>query len=157
MVPKDYRACYYSSIVVYCCSTNSRVWLPGQTLPALGPSYQSSYSASFQFPESPIASSSPLPSDRGPVNTIESVADVLQLLHSSLDKQLSTVCDKLDSVCSRMDILETRQKSLEEEVRTSTSLSSSTYSSPGSSQPQKRKRVTPTDLQVFTSAAKLSC
>ena len=76
----------------------------------------------------------------------QSVIDMLQVFQSSMDKQLSTMCEKLETIDSRMIVLETRQKNLEEEIRSGTSCSSSANSTPASG--RQRKRITPLALQV---------
>ena len=103
--------------------------MPGQTIPT------------HRRPPPP-----PVSPDSDPFQSQQpSVIDMLQLFQSSVDKQLNTVCDKLETINSRMTVLETRQKSLEDEVRSSTS--SSTNSTPQSG--RRRKRLTPVALQVY--------
>ena len=92
------------------------------------------------IPDSPIDSGVNASS-----SSANAIVDVLQTFQASLDKQLTTVSGHLESIGTRLDKLESRQLSLEEEVRASTSFSSST-SSPATT--GKRKRVTPTFLQV---------
>ena len=75
------------------------------------------------------------------------VIDLLKAFQANIDKHMTSVGTKLDGIQSRMNDLEARQKSLENEVHDSTSLSSSTNSSPVVSK-GKRRRVTPTALQV---------
>ena len=74
------------------------------------------------------------------------ILDILKHLQSGVDNQYTTVCSKLDKVCDRLDALETRQKGLEEELRSS----SSCHSSPATPLPGRRLRRTPTALQVNT-------
>lgn len=85
-----------------------------------------------------------------PVSTVDiespSIVDMLRVFQSSMDKQLSSVCNKLESIDRRMDLLESRQKTLEE-VRSSASCSSSANCSPVATLP-KRKRAIPLTLQV---------
>ena len=64
-----------------------------------------------------------------------------------MEKQLTTVCSKLSNMDERMDNLEGRQKTLENEVKANTSLSSSSVCTP-EPRPRVRRRVTPTSLQV---------
>lgn len=63
-----------------------------------------------------------------------------------MDKQLSSVCKKLETIDSRMVVLEARQKNLEDDIRSSTSCSSSANSTPATG--RQRKRITPLALQV---------
>ena len=82
-----------------------------------------------------------------------SVADLLQVFQANMDEQLTNVCGKLDSIGSRMDLLETRQKTLEEEIRTTASASSSS-SSPATTctlrdNMYKRHHITPPVMQVL--------
>ena len=93
-------------------------------------------------PESPVNSG---------VHSSATVMDVLQSFQASLDKQLTTVSSQLENIGTRIDKLEARQSSLEEEVRASTSLSSSTSSPTIVGSSSKRKHVTPTILQVYDS------
>lgn len=76
-----------------------------------------------------------------------SVVTTLQFFQDSMEKQFTSIIDKLDSMGGRMAALETRQKVLEEEVRSSTS-SSASISPSVSSSAKKRRRVTPAVLQV---------
>lgn len=77
----------------------------------------------------------------------QSVVATLQFFQDSMEKQFSSIIDKLDVMGGRMTALETRQKVLEDEVRSSTA--SSTSVSPSvSDSAKKRKRVTPAALQV---------
>lgn len=86
-----------------------------------------------------------------PVSTVDiespSIVDMLRVFQSSMDKQLSSVCNKLEYIDTRMVLLESRQKTLEEEVRSSASCSSSANCSPVAPLP-KRKRAIPLTLQV---------
>ena len=75
------------------------------------------------------------------------VADLFHTFQNSLDSKLQTVCDKLSDIDSRITVIETRQKTLEEEVRQSVS-SRSSAASPTSECDNRRKRVTPVVLQV---------
>ena len=75
------------------------------------------------------------------------VAELVSTIHSSLDSKLNSVMQQLSGIENRMTSLETRQQTLEQEVRYSSTLSSS----PGGSDTSgstKRKRVTPVELQV---------
>ena len=111
-------------------SDGNDCWMPGQVIP---------------INRRPVPPPVPHSPDGSPFQSQQaSVIDMLQLFQSSVDKQLSTVCEKLDS---RMTILETRQKGLEDEIRSSTS--SSTNSTPQSG--RQRKRLISVALQVFFS------
>ena len=75
------------------------------------------------------------------------VAELVSTIHSSLDSKLNSVMQQSSGIENRMTSLETRQQTLEQEVRHSSTLSSS----PGGSDTSgstKRKRVTPVELQV---------
>lgn len=75
------------------------------------------------------------------------VAELISTIHSSLDSKLSNVLTQLSGIENRMISLETRQTTLEQEVRhSSTSFSSPSGSDSSSS--IKRRRVTPVELQV---------
>ena len=65
-----------------------------------------------------------------------------------MEKQLTSVCTKLGNISQRMDSLEGRQKALEDEVKASGSVSSSSVCTPEPG-PRVRRRVTPTALQVI--------
>ena len=114
-------------------------WQPGETLPLATTPNLRSNSPDLFVPESPINSG---------VRSNATVMDVLQTFQASLDKQLTTVSTQLESIGTRIDKLEARQSSLEDEVRASTSLSSSTSSPAITGSSSRRKRVTPTLLQV---------
>ena len=86
-------------------------WQPGETLPLVTPQNMRSNSPDLFVPESPVNS--------GVGNNV-TVMDVLQTFQSSLDKQLTTVSTQLESIGTKTDKLESRQSSLEEEVRAST-------------------------------------
>ena len=103
------------------------------------PQNMRSNSPDLFIPESPVNSG---------VGNNATVMDVLQTFQSSLDKQLTTVSTQLESIGTRIDKLESRQSSLEEEVRANTTLSSSTSSPAVTGSSSRRKRVTPTLLQV---------
>ena len=62
-----------------------------------------------------------------------------------MEKQLTSVCTKLGNISQRMDSLEGRQKALEDEVKASGSVSSSSVCTPEPG-PRVRRRVTPTAL-----------
>ena len=62
----------------------------------------------------PLSTSTPQLSVNRQENTL---VDMLQCFHSSMEQQLSSVCTSLTSINEHMDSLEGRQKSLEEEVR----------------------------------------
>lgn len=111
-------------------------WQPGEQIPGPIPF----------VPESPtpLSTSTPQPSVNQRENTL---VDMLQCFQSSMEQQLSSLCTSLTSINERMDSLEGRQKSLEEEVRANSSLSSSSISIPEASS-GVRRRVTPTSLQV---------
>ena len=103
-------------------------WGPGETLPR---------------PDNTLHSGTgPLDKEPG------SVVDVLNVFQANLEKQIGLVCSKLESIDSRMDLLETRQKSLEEEIKANHSISSESTCSPGASTGSRRQRVTPTAMQV---------
>ena len=85
-----------------------------------------------------------LPRGCKPTTSPGSLTAVLQTFQQSMDTQLTNVCTKLDSINSRMDLLETQQKTLEEEIRFSTSSNTSISSSVSGN----RKRATPAALQV---------
>ena len=110
-------------------------WRPGEKIPR-----------PF-VPESPtpLSTSTPQLNVNRQENTL---VDMLQCFHSSMEQQLSSVCTSLTSINERMDSLEGRQKVLEEEVRANSSLSSSSISTPEPST-GVRRRVTPTSLQVL--------
>ena len=75
---------------------------------------------------------------------VHTLTSLLQSFQESMDSKIGTVCTKIDGISDRLDALETRQKTLEEDVRSSAS--SSTSFSPGTA--LKRNRVTPVALQV---------
>ena len=80
------------------------------------------------------------------MNGTGEVPELITTIHSSLGSQLQNVVGMLTGIEDRIKSLEARQKSLEDEVRHSTSLSSS----PGSDcqTTSRRKRATPAELQV---------
>ena len=55
----------------------------------------------------------------------QSVVATLQFFQESMEKQFSSIVEKLDMMGGRMAALETRQKVLEDEVRSSSSSSTS--------------------------------
>lgn len=110
----------------YASRRSSEYWMPGEAIPI-----------SVNRPGSPDS----------PLRSQQSVIDVLQVFQSSMDKHLSVVCEKLETINSRMTVLETRQKTLEEEIQSSASCSSSNHSTPQNG--RQRKRLTPVALQVF--------
>lgn len=77
----------------------------------------------------------------------QAIVETLHMFQSSMDRQFSSVSEKLETIDSRMVVLETRQKNLEEEMRSSPSCSSSNNSTPLLG--RQRKRVTPLALQVW--------
>jgi len=115
---------------LFCCRRND-YWRPGETLPL-----------------TTRCSGDPVQAGSGShdQSQSQSLADMLQVFQSSMDKQLSSVCEKLETIDSRMVVLEVRQKNLEEEIRSSASCSSSTNTTLGPS--RQRKRLTPLALQV---------
>lgn len=74
--------------------------------------------------------------------------DLLQTFQATIDNKLGTVVNDLVSIKSTLERLETRQSALENELHNS-SLSSSVPSTPTMTPGAKRKRVTPTALQVM--------
>ena len=89
----------------------------------------------------------PTPTDNSDFVGNGSIAELISTIHSSLDSKLSNVMTQLSGIENRIISLETRQTTLEEEVRHSSTLSSSPSGS-DSSNTVKRKRVTPVELQV---------
>ena len=77
-------------------------------------------------------------------SSLSCIVDELSDFQKKMDSKLQTMCDKMTNVIDRMTAMETRQKTLEEEVRQSVSSSSPAPS--GSN--QKRKRNVPLALQV---------
>lgn len=77
----------------------------------------------------------------------QAVVSTLQFFQDSMERQFSSIAEKLDVMGGRMTALETRQKVLEDEVRTSAS-SCASVSPSISGSAKKRKRVTPAALQV---------
>ena len=76
------------------------------------------------------------------------MAEFFASIHSSLGGKLDEVMNRLTGIESQMSSLQARQKSLEDEVRLVASSSSSPGSS-GDTSSNKRKRLTPIDLQVI--------
>ena len=81
------------------------------------------------------------------------IAELISTIHSSLDGKLSNVMTQLSGIENRMVSLETRQMTLEQEVRHYTTSSSSpngsdSSSSSSSSSSTNRRRITPVELQV---------
>ena len=74
------------------------------------------------------------------------VAKLVSTMHSSLDSKLNNGMEQLYGIDNRMTSLETRQQTLEQEVRHSTtpSFSPGGWDTSGST----KKRVTPVELQV---------
>lgn len=137
---KEAVMCYAYGNDTYLLYPACRYWQPGETLPLMTTPNLRSNSPDLFVPESPVNSG---------VHSSATVMDVLQSFQASLDKQLTTVSSQLENIGTRIDKLEARQSSLEEEVRASTSLSSSTSSSAIVGSSSKRKHVTPTVLQVY--------
>ena len=67
-------------------------------------------------------------------------------IQNTLDSKVSEIVVKMDGIGNRLESLETRQKSLEDEVRMT---ASSSVSNPALSTPGRRRR-TPLALQVNT-------
>ena len=107
----------------------SSYWQPGEVLPINDIAYA---------PESPV-----------PDQEDSHLVDVLKDFKADMSKCLLDVSEKLKGIDSRMDGLEKRQKSLEDEVHANSSLSSSNTPSPALPN-GKRRRVTPTVLQVYS-------
>ena len=74
---------------------------------------------------------------------MNSVIAIVQSMQTSITEQLSMLNDKVNDVAGRMEVLESRQKSLENEVKSLCSTKSTVSTIPG-----KRKRITIPALQV---------
>ena len=83
------------------------------------------------------------------------IAELISTIHSSLDSKLSNVLTQLSGIETRIISLETRQTTLEQEVRYSSTLSSSPGGSDSIGSSTKRKCVTPVELQVCRYAVAL--
>ena len=120
--------------------------MPGEVLPIPRSSTPDPFSTND--PDSPIHNSG---HERTNDNSQDQnrMFDLLQTFQTSIDNKLGTVVNDLVSIKSTLERLETRQSALENEVHNS-SLSSSVPSTPTTTPGAKRKRVTPTALQVHT-------
>ena len=107
-IPNMYNTC----ALLFPLHRGCDYWRPGEEIP------------SPFVPESPtpLSTSTPQLSVNRQENTL---VDMLQCFHSSMEQLLSSVCTSLTSINEHKDSLEGRQKSLEEEVRANSSLSSS--------------------------------
>ena len=122
-----------------CCALypnprDSEYWQPGETI---------------FVPESPPTLSTSIPRHRTSyyVPPSTEVGDILQCFQSSMEQKLTEILSSMTSIKERMDKLEGRQKSLEDEVRATSSLSSSSVCTPEPNS-KVRRRVTPPSLQV---------
>ena len=109
-------------------------WMPGQTLPE----------GTHRVED---AINPPRPHVLG-VPGHDDMFDMMQQFQGSMVSQLEKVCSKLDNIDTRMVALETRQKSLEEEVHLAGATNTATSIAETGQNSQRRKRVTPSDLQV---------
>lgn len=108
------------------CRDHDDCWQPGQALPTF-------------IPESPEALSTSTPHHQTVSRSDNTLADMLQCFQASMETQFIAVCGKLTNINERMDVLEVRQKLLEEAVKTTSSLSSSSnYSTPEPSSKVRR-------------------
>lgn len=76
------------------------------------------------------------------------VVDMMQQFQTSIGSKLEMVCNKLDNIDTRMVALESHQKTLEDEIRLVSVTSTATCSTSTTQESGKRKRITPSDLQV---------
>ena len=76
----------------------------------------------------------------------DSLNSILLSIKQTMESELNNVCTKIDGIHSRLDAIESKQRTLEEDMRASAS--SSTSVSPSCSS-AKRTRSTPLDLQVI--------
>ena len=104
-------------------------WSPGQTIPVLSPR-----SVQVSTPESTTP----------PISV--KIMDSLQALQASMERKLTAIDDKLASIDERTDKLEAQQAGFEKQAKVSTP-------KPGSSTPNRRKRLTPTSLQVIKASS----
>lgn len=112
--------------------------MPGETLLQSNSRFQPTVMA----PESPF---NDVPADHSSSANSE-ILDALKGMQEGVESKFSTIADKLETVCDRLNVLESRQKSMEEEIRASSS--SATSCSPSALIPGKRIRRTPPALQV---------
>lgn len=80
-------------------------------------------------------------------NSLE-ITGAIQTLQDSVNTQFADVCSKLQAIDSRISLLETKHKTLEEEVKSSPS-SQASISPALTGSGKRRRRVTPTGLQVW--------
>ena len=108
------------------------------------PSHAHSQPSSFTCDQHPASASYESSMNGGP-----SLFGVLQTLQTSIDRQLSKVNDSVNGIYVRLEKIEEKQSHFENDLK---SISTTTTPSTGSCSETggtKRKRLTPTALQVF--------
>ena len=119
-------------------------WQPGQYIPQVQPAR--SHTPRRQ-PTTIDPLTSPIPGISAAGSGVQlPVVHILQQLQFSVDSQLTKVNDTLSNIVTRLEAVEEKQCHLETELKT---LSTTSQSTPVSSQPGKRNRLTPVALQVL--------